>query len=187
MLFALWLKVLSVELLHQGITLVLFIAQDASHRALMPHLLAARRRNTVFHQPGSNGVWRQPFEEPIVDIPDGFRLLLIHQNLTLEAALEAQGVLEGNGHLAVGHALPLAPGDVFGNALAFLLSQAAHDGDQQFAFAIKCPDVFLFKVALDAFFLQLPDGGQAVDSVPGKAADGLGDDEIYFVRLFDTM
>ncbi len=38
--------------------------------------------------------------------------------------------------------------------------------------------IFLLEVALDAFFLQLPDGGQVVDSVPGKATDGLGDDEI---------
>ena len=38
----------------------------------------------------------------------------------------------------------------------------------------------LFKVAFDAFFLQLSDGGQAVDGIAGKAADGLGDDEINF-------
>ena len=36
--------------------------------------------------------------------------------------------------------------------------------------------IFLLKVALDAFFLQLPDGGQTVDGISGKAADRLGDD-----------
>ena len=80
-------------------------------------------------------------------------------------------MLERNGHLPVGHTLPLASGDVFGNAPAFLLGQAAHDGDQQFALPIERPYVFLFKVAFDAFFLQLPDGGQAVDGIAGKAAD----------------
>ena len=41
-------------------------------------------------------------------------------------------------------------------------------------------NILFFKVAFDAFFLQLPDGGQAVDGIAGKAADGLGDDEIDF-------
>ena len=35
--------------------------------------------------------------------------------------------------------------------------------------------------------LQLPDRRQGVNRVPGKAADRLGDDEVYFARLFDTM
>ena len=52
--------------------------------------------------------------------------------------------------------------------------------DDQVTLAVKGPDVFLFKIRLNALVLQLADGGQAVDCVSGKAADGLGDDEIYF-------
>ena len=46
------------------------------------------------------------------------------------------------------------------------------------ALAVKCPDVLLFKIALDAVFLELADGGQAVHRVPGKPADALGHDEV---------
>ena len=81
-------------------------------------------------------------------------------------------------HLAVGEALPLSPGDVFRNAAAFFLGKARHDGDEQFALAVKCENTFLFKVTFHAVFLQLADGDQTVHGVPGKSADRLCDDEV---------
>ena len=40
--------------------------------------------------------------------------------------------------------------------------------------------------SFDTVFLQLSDGGQAVHRISGKVADGLGDNQIYFLRGFDT-
>ena len=50
---------------------------------------------------------------------------------------------------------------------------------------VKIPS--FFKVAFHAVFLQLADGDQAVHGVPGKSANRLCDNEVYFIRLFDTM
>ena len=93
----------------------------------------------------------------------------------------------GNRDLAVCKALSLAPCAFLGNGPAFFLREARHDGQQDFAFTVEGPDAFLFKIDLDAVFLQLPDGGQGVDRVPCKAADGLGDDQVSLARLFDTI
>ena len=80
--------------------------------------------------------------------------------------------------LAVCKALSLAPCAVLGDGPAFFLREARHDGQQDFAFTVEGPDVFLLEIDLDAVFLQLSDGGQGVDCVPRKAADGLGDDQV---------
>ena len=40
----------------------------------------------------------------------------------------------GNTHLAISEPLPMALGDVFRDAPAFFLCQAAHDGDEEFPF-----------------------------------------------------
>ena len=72
----------------------------------------------------------------------------------------------------------MSPGAVFGDAPGFLLRETRHDGDEQFAFAVEGPDIFLFKVALDAVFLELADGRKAVHGVPSESADRLGDDQV---------
>ena len=61
----------------------------------------------------------------------------------------------GNTHLAVSEPLPMTPGDVFRDAPAFFLCQAAHDGDKEFAFGIERPDVLLLEINLDALVLKL--------------------------------
>ena len=49
-----------------------------------------------------------------------------------------------------------------------------------------CFDILLFKINLYAFFLQLPDGGKAVDRVTGKSADRLGHDKVQLNVVYDT-
>ena len=80
----------------------------------------------------------------------------------------------GDADLPIGEPFPLPPCDVLRNAPALLLCKRGHDGDQQLPFGVKCPDIFLFKIALAALFLQLPDGGKAVHGVPCEAGDALG-------------
>ena len=48
------------------------------------------------------------------------------------------------------------------------------------------PNVFLLKIDLYALFLQIAHRGQAVHCIPGEAADGLGDDEVYHESGIDT-
>lgn len=96
-------------------------------------------------------------------------------------------------HFAIGEALALSPGDVFGNAAAFFLCQRGHDGDEQFALAVKGVDALLFKVTLHSVLFQLSDGDQAVNRVSCKSADRLGNDEVNFAvqgigdHLFETL
>lgn len=108
------------------------------------------------------------------------RLLWVDHQISVRATVVAKEALKWNRDLAVCKALSLTPCAVLGNAAAFFLSQGGHDGQQQFAFAIECPDVLFFKIDLNTGFLELADGGQAVYGVSGKSADRLGDDEVNF-------
>lgn len=45
-------------------------------------------------------------------------------------------------------------------------------------FGVECHDVLFLEEALTAGLFQFADGGQTVHSVPGKTADGLGDDKV---------
>ena len=80
--------------------------------------------------------------------------------------------------LALGELLALAPCGVFRDAAAFLLSQAGHNRDKEFAARIKCPYVLFLKVNLYTVFLQFADILQRIHGIPRKAADGFRDDEV---------
>ena len=58
---------------------------------------------------------------------------------------------------------------------------------QDFAFGVQGMEVLLFKDDLHPHRLQLAHRLESVHRIPGKAGDGFGEYEIYFVRLFDTM
>ena len=68
--------------------------------------------------------------------------------------------------------------DVLGKALAFLLGKRGHDGEQDFAFGIQRVDSLFLEENGDVLVLQLPDVFQAVEGVPGKAADRLGNHHV---------
>ena len=116
-------------------------------------------------------------QKHIVDAPDDLGLLRIHHQLAVCVSVVAEEPVEWDCNFAVCKAFSLSPCAVLGNAAAFLLRQRAHDRNEQLALAVESPDVFFFKIALDAFFLELSDGRQAVRGVAGKAADALGDDQ----------
>ena len=117
-------------------------------------------------------------EEPAIN---GLNHLgLLRHNLRqpiVSLAVPEEGTV-GHHHLAIREAFPDTPGHVLGNRSAFLLRQAAHNGQHQLAFAIKGVDVLLLEVYFDAIVLQFPDRGQAVHGIPGEAAHRLGDDQV---------
>ena len=57
-------------------------------------------------------------------------------------------------------------------------AREAHDRNQQLTLGVKSPDAFLLKEDLDSAFFQFSHRHQAVYGVPGKPADGLGDDQV---------
>ena len=119
-----------------------------------------------------------PLQEHLEDAPYRNRLLLIDHQVPVWAFVIAEESLVGNGHLAVCKTFPLAPGAVFRNAPALFLGKAAHDGNQQLTLSVEGPNVLFLEIHLDSFILQLADGGQAIDCIPGEAADRLRHDQI---------
>ena len=127
-----------------------------------------------------DAIGRLPFEEQSVDAPHHLRFFRHDLWLAVLALAVTEEVLVGHGNLAVCEALPLAPCHVFRDAAALFLCKAGHDRDEQLTLGVQRIDVFFLEVHLDALFLELTHGGQAVHSVAGKAGNGLGDDEVDF-------
>ena len=150
-------EVLAEGLLQQGISLVLLVRQDALDGGLAPLVLACRCRDTFVGQRLGNAVRRHAFEEHAVDAFDHLGLLRVDHQIPVLASVVAEEPFERDRDLAICKTLSLAPCAVLGNGPAFFLREARHDGQQDFAFAVKGPDVFLLKVDLDAVFLEFWD------------------------------
>ena len=114
-------------------------------------------------------------------------LFLIDHQIAVRAAVVAEEPPEGHGDLAVGEALALTPDAVFGNAPALFLRQRGHDGNHQLALAVEDPDILLFEAHLHAQPLQAAHRFQRVDGVACKAREAFGENQVNFIRLFDTM
>ena len=158
-------------LLQQCVALVFLVGQNGFHRAARPPLLSARRGYPLLCQQLRDAGGRLPVQKQAVDLPHDLRFLFIHHRRSVLAPVVAQEAPVGHGYLAVRDAPAPAPGHVLRNAAAFFLGKAGHDVDHQLSLAVQGVDVLLFKRNPDPFFLQLPDGGQAVHRVPGEAAD----------------
>ena len=94
----------------------------------------------------------QPVQKQLVNQLDGLRLFLIDHKAAVRPPVIAQEPLVSHTCLAIGKPFPLSPGGVFRNAPALLLGKAGHDGDEQFALGIQCPDILFFKINLHTFF-----------------------------------
>ena len=158
-------------LLQQGIALVFLICQDALYRPRIPAFLFCRSFQPSGSQLPGNGVEGIPVQEQAVNQFHRLGLFPVDDQIPIRPFVIAQKMPVGNTHLAVSEPLPMPPGDVFRNAPAFFLCQAAHDGDKEFALGIERPDVFLLEINLDALILELAYRCQAVNCVSDKAAD----------------
>ena len=165
-------------LLQNGAALVLLVREDALDGAGLPLGLSARRRDALCRQVVGDPVDRLALYEQTVDFPDRLRLLRhdLWQTVRPFAVTKEGRVRQRD--LTIRKTLPLAPCDVFRDGPALLLRETAHDGDQQLAFAVEGVDSLFFKVHLGPVFLQLPDGGEAVHGISGKAAHRLGHNQI---------
>ena len=165
-------------LLKQCCTLVLFVGKNALNSSILPHLLAPGGGDSLLSQKFCNGITGFALHKQTVDQSDGFRFLRYDLRQTIGTLAVSKELTVGNADLAICKTLSLAPSDIFGDTTAFFLCKAGHDGDEQFTFAVQCPDVFFLKIHLNTCILQLADGGEAVDGVPGKATHALGHDQV---------
>ncbi len=61
--------------------------------------------------------------------------------------------------------------------LPVYLSKRGHYRDEQLAFAVEGVDVFFLKIDLGAVLFEFSNGGEAVNGVACKTADGFSDDQ----------
>ena len=80
------------------------------------------------------GVESIPVQEQTVNQFHRPGLFPVDGQITIRPFVIAQKMPVGNTHLAISEPLPMALGDVFRDAPAFFLCQAAHDGDEEFPF-----------------------------------------------------
>ena len=93
-----------------------------------------------FFQHALDAIGRLPFEEQSVDAPHHLRFFRYDLRFAIFALAVTEEVLVGHGNLAVGKALPLAPGHVFRDAAALFLRKAGHDCNEQLALGVQRVD-----------------------------------------------
>ena len=157
---------------------VFLVPQGALHGGSLPNGPLAGSGNPLLRQHGGNGVGGFPLKKFAVDTPDDLRLLRNDFRQTIRTFAIAQKLAVRDADFPVGEALSLPPGNIFGDAAAFLLGKARHDGDEQFPFGVEGHDILFLKEALATGLLQLADGGQTVHGVSGETADGFGHDQV---------
>ena len=81
-------------------------------------------------------------------------------------------------HLSLLEAVLKSQLDVLTHGLAFLLSKARHDRKEHLSLSVQRVYGLFFKIDRDVLVLELLDVLEAVESVSGKSADGLGDDHV---------
>lgn len=125
--------------------LVFLILKDAFNGAGLPALLSRWSRNPIHRQFLCNGSRRQPLHESSIDPVDNDRLFRYNFGKTVCAFSVAKELLIWQVDLPIGKPFSLAPGDIFGYGAAFFLRKARHNGQQQFALAVKGVDVLFSK------------------------------------------
>ena len=90
---------------------------------------------------------------------DELGLLRVDHQVSILTHVITQETFERDGHFAVSESFSLTPNHVLRNTSTFLLSQARHNRDEEFALGVKCPDIFFLEINLDPFFLELANRG----------------------------
>jgi hypothetical protein len=117
--------------------LVFLVLKDAFHCTGLPALFSRWSRNPICCQLLCNGSRRQPLHESSINPADNDCLLRNDFWKTVCAFAVTEELLVWEVDLSIRKPLPLPPGHVLRNGAAFFLCQARHDGEQQFALAVK--------------------------------------------------
>ena len=152
-----------IAFLEQGAALVFFIRQNGFDRPAVPDIVSGGAFDAQFRQLLCDGGEGKPCEELSVDDSHRVGFLLVDDQFSALTPVVAEEAAEGNHGLAVCETLVPAPGDVEGNAPAFLLRQRGHDRNQQFPIE-RLFDKITFCTLKGRFFtLQ---GALLIDSAP---------------------
>ena len=173
-------KVLGIGLLEQCIAHILFVFQYFSDGAVMPAGFATSGRDAVTFQPSGDllaACALQIFpEDPLYR----FRLFRIDNKPSFCILVIAEEAVRIDHNFALLETVLNAQFHILTQGLGFLLGEGRHDRDQNFTAGIQSVDVFLFKIDCDISGFQLSDVVQAIHGVPGKTADGFGNDHVDF-------
>lgn len=171
-------EVRGVGLLKQGIAHVLLVAENLVDGAGVPLFLARAGEDSVCHKSGGNFAHAGAFEVFPVDAFYDFSLLRIDDQVTVRILGVAEKTIVIDVYLSLLEAVLKSQLYVLAHGLAFLLGKACHNRKEHLALSIQRVYGLLFKIDRDILVLELPDVLQAVESVSGKSADGLGDDHV---------
>ena len=171
-------KINSIGLLQKGVSDVLFILQDFLQCFRMPLRFPSPGENPVRFQATPDLEQACPFQVLPVNPLYHFRLRRLYDQVSFLILCAPQEPAVVDPDLSVLKTILQAKFDILAQGLAFLLCQARHDGEQHLILGIHGIDILFLKENRDVLLLQFPDIFQAVQSICGKPADGLGDDHI---------
>ena len=174
-------KVLPEGLLHQHITAVFFILQDAADAGNGPlrrilEALDALLFQFIFDHPQAGSG-----EIALIEPSDDFRLFRNDLRLTILTFAVAVQLFILDADLSSFHGAALTPCDIGGDRFTFRLGEGTGEGDSQLTVLLQRIDVFLLEDDCDAKLFERPDIVEAVHRIAGEAGDRFGQDDIDFL------
>lgn len=136
--------------------------------------------DALFVEDGSNAVEAFTFKVERIDAFDDLGLFFVDDKFAFGSSVVSEESPKGNGDFSVCEAFTLSPCAVFRDGPRFFLGKAAHDGDEQFAFRVKRPDIFFLEEALASSFFELTDGSETVNGIACETRHRLSDNQVYF-------
>ena len=139
-------EILGIGFLHQGITTVFFVSEDAADSTGRPAIVAHRGFNPLFGQCSRNLRRRSPFQTALVDVLNNPCLGRLNDQPAKVIAVETQRILYRKFVNSLSH----TPANTRFDGLAFLLGlhlgQRRQKNDQQIVFSIaRVGDVLCLK------------------------------------------
>ena len=164
-------KVLPEGLLHQHITAVFFILQDAADAGNGPlrrilEALDALLFQFIFDHPQAGSG-----EIALIEPSDDFGLFRNDLRLTILTFAVAVQLFILDADLSGFHGAALTPCDIRGDRFTFRLGEGTGEGDSQLTVLLQRIDVFLLEDDCDAKLFERPDIVEAVHCIAGEAGD----------------
>lgn len=175
--------VLYIGFAQQSVPLVFLVRKDRLHDAGLTYRSAHGRRNAVRSQAVCDLLQAVPCEEAVVDPAYRVCLLRVDLRLAVRSPAIAEEGLIGEEHISLLGASGFSPCHIVADILGFALGDGTIDGDVKFRGRIDAVQVLFLEVHI---YLKLPEHSgdlEAVQRVPGEAADGFDDDHVHLATL----
>ncbi len=179
-------KVLPEGLLHQHITAVFFILQDAADAGNGPLRRILGAPDALLFQFLFDHPQAGPSEIAFIDPSDDLRLFRNDLWLTILTFAVAIQLFILDADLSGFHGTAFTPCDIGGDGFTFRLGEGPGEGDSQLTVLLQRIDIFLLEDDCDAKLFERPDIVEAVHRVAGEAGNRLGQDHIHLNVVFDT-